>query len=182
MSNESLNEPLPSAADLRKLAAKGARFDTSFEVGVLPRIAGMLFEKTGQVRVDLHLGVDQQRVRYLQGRIECDAEIICQRCMTPMPIAIRCDVFLGVAWDEIEAKQLPKAMDPLIVGEDEWADLNEVVEDELLLNMPFVSYHNTSECNDGVKYSFGNAKTAVAVKQDQKKNPFDVLAQLKADN
>lgn len=173
------NEPLPKEADLRKLAIREASFQVTLDASLLPRFSGVIHEGAGLIRADLHLGVDEQRVRYVKGTIDCEAQLICQRCMQPMSVSIHSDVALGVMWDETEAKQLSKSMDPLIVGEDEWVDLNEVVEDELLLNMPFVSYHDDESCSEK-SYSFADEETEnLLSSQSEKENPFSVLAGLK---
>lgn len=176
-----INEPLPKAADLRKLAQRGGSFDATFAVKQLPRIAGAVFDQVGTIHAQLHLGIDEQRIRYLRGRIDCDTELLCQRCMQAMPTKIHADVNLGIVWDEIGAKQLEKSIDPLIVAEDELIDLNEIVEDELLLNMPFVSYHAPEECPGEQSYSFGSKETEAALEkaESEKENPFKVLEQLK---
>ena len=69
-------------------------------------------------------------------------------------------------------------MDPLIVGEDELMDLNEVVEDELLLNMPFVAYHDPDKCSGKQQYEFSAEEETAPV--EEKENPFSVLEQLKS--
>jgi uncharacterized protein len=178
------DEPLPKEADLRKLAVREAHFKASLSAKILPRFSEVVFEGAGRIDVDLHLGVDAQRVRFLRGTIDCDTQLLCQRCMQPMPVQIHADVNLGVMWDELEAQHLSKSMDPLVSGEDETVNLNTVVEDELLINMPFVSYHDTATCNDQQNYSFADpaAKMAEEVakpEKTEKKNPFSVLESLK---
>lgn len=176
-----INEPLPKAADLRKLAQRGGHFDTTFAIKQLPRIAGAVVDGVGTVHAQLHLGIDEQRIRYLRGIIDCDTQLLCQRCMQAMPTKIHADVNLGIVWDEIDAKQLDKSIDPLVVVEDELIDLNALVEDEILLNMPFVSYHEPEDCKGEQSYSFGSKDTEAALKkaESQQENPFKVLEQLK---
>jgi uncharacterized protein len=173
------DEPLPKEADLRKLATREASFHATLDASLLPRFSGAAFEGAGLIKADLHLGVDEQRVRYIKGTIDCETQLVCQRCMQPMPVHIHSDVNLGIMWDETEAKQLSKSMDPLIVGEDELVDLNEVIEDELLLNMPFVSYHDDENCSQQ-SYSFSDEATEKLIStENEKDNPFSVLAGLK---
>lgn len=174
-----INEPLPKAADLRKLVKREASFDAEFAVKQLPRVAGAVFEQVGTVHAQLHLGIDEYRVKYLRGTIDCKTQLLCQRCMQAMPATIHADANLGIVWDEIAAKQLENSVDPLIVAEDELMDLNEIVEDELLINMPFVSYHDPEDCPGEQSYSFGSKETEAALEEAEKENPFSVLEQLK---
>ena len=74
---------------------------------------------------------------------------------------------------EERAKQLPKSMDPVILGEGQ-ADLYTIIEDELLLNLPMVSYHK-EDCIE--QTSFGEDNTEESAESSS--NPFQVLEQLK---
>lgn len=172
------NDPLPQEADLRKLAQRGAVFKANVSAASLPRFEAVVVDGKGSVAVDLELGIDEQRIRFLQGTITCETSVICQRCMEPMPLSIHADVHLGIVWDEIEAQQLPKAIDPLVLTEDELVNLNELVEEELLLNMPFVSYHEVDECSAAQSFTTGTAEQEPVVAE--KVSPFSVLESLKS--
>lgn len=171
------NDPLPQEADLRKLAQRGAIFKANISVASLPRLEAVVVDGTGRVAVDLELGIDEQRVRFLKGTVACETSVICQRCVGPMPLSIDAEVHLGIVWDEIEAQQLPKDIDPLVLAEDESVDLNELVEEELLLNMPFVSYHEVDECSAAQSFTTASADQEPVVAE--KVSPFSVLESLK---
>lgn len=170
------DEPLPKQADLRKLTARGASFEARLSVDSFPRLASAVQEGNGLISVDLHCGVDDQYIPYVSGIVKCRAPVICQRCLEPVEIEFSSVVSLGVVSSEEQARQLPDAMDPLVVGENELVDLNEVVEDELLLGMPIISYHNISECTGLGSYESADKASG----QIEKKNPFTVLEQLKS--
>lgn len=61
-----------------------------------------------------------------------------------MPLQLECDTILGIVWTEEEACALPKELDPWIVTEDE-GDIAQLIEDELLLALPFVIYHDEND-------------------------------------
>lgn len=170
------DEPLPKQADLRKLAAKQAHFDVHIHVSQLPRFSGVVVDKQGEITADLHFGIDEQKIRYIKGTVSCNTQVVCQRCLKPVDIQVHSDVELGIVWDEVQAKQLPKAMDPIIVADGELVDLNEVIVEELLLSMPFVSYHDY-DC--GIQQDsavFSDFEEVI----EEKENPFSVLEQLKS--
>ena len=58
----------------------------------------------------------------------------------------------------------------------------EIVEDELLLAMPFVSYHDPGECSGKQSYESTSDDVKKALAEEEKENPFNVLAQLKTDD
>ena len=173
------DEPLPKQADLRKYANKQACFKANLAVSSMSRFAEAVVEGQGLIKAELQFGVDEQRIRFIKGSADCETQVVCQRCMQPVDINISADVHLGIVWDEEDGKQLPRSMDSLIVGEDELVDLNEVLEEELLLSMPFVSYHEPGECSG--KQSYESATDVEETIVEEKENPFSVLEQLKAD-
>jgi uncharacterized protein len=170
------DEPLPKQADLRKLTSSGVNLKSHLDVANFPRLANVVHQEQGQVDIDLHFGVDDQHIRYIAGSVNCKASVICQRCLEPVAIQFGSDMLLGIVWSEEKARHLPESMDPLIVVENELVDLNEVVEEELLLSLPFVSFHEMGECTGKQRYeSFSEDMVAPVVKE----NPFKVLEKLK---
>lgn len=170
------DEPLPKQADLRKLTSRQASFKSQIAVKELSRLAGAVHEGQGLIDVDLHCGVDEQRIRYLQGTVHCTAPVICQRCLAPVEIQFGSEMALGIVWTDDQAKLLPESLDPLVLAEDELVDLNEIVEEELLLSLPFVSFHEVGEC-EGLQHYESVDKAYIA--PVEKENPFKVLEQLK---
>ena len=175
------DEPLPKQVDLRKLAGREAHFNAKLDVAVMKRIADAVVGKNGFIDVDLHIGVDEYRDRYLKGDVHCEAEVVCQRCLQPVAVVVDAPINLHIVWDEKQAEQLRGDVDPLIVGEDDLVDLNEVVEDELILSFPFVSHHANADCASKHNYELPSDGTSVKDVTEEKENPFSVLAKLKAD-
>lgn len=178
MPSTSLNTRLPRHIDPRKFAHQGLDLQGVIAVSELPRLAevaleGNRFDDGSEVKVELQFGVDEEKHRVISGQALCSLKVACQRCLEPVEVVLDADINLAIVWDEERAKQLPKALDPLILPEGP-ADLYEIIEDELLLNLPMVSYHD-EDCIE--QTSFGDE--AVAVEAAPSKNPFQVLEQLK---
>ena len=108
--------------------------------------------------------------------VAADVEVTCQRCLEPMPLHVEAGNALAVVWNDEYARQLPKDLDPLIVGE-EPCNLWELVEEELMLGLPAFSYHEDEHCNDFLAEI--NEPPAEDEAVADKPNPFNVLAQLK---
>ena len=151
------------------------RISGEAELQRMPHLSETLVSADGQIQVDLQFAVDEQRIRTITGSASGHVFMTCQRCLEPVEVAVEADFNLGVAASEEAAKQLPRSYDPLIV-EGEEIELLSVVEEELILSLPFDAYHEDCSINT----SFGEAE-AVA-EDNEKPNPFSVLAQLKADN
>jgi uncharacterized protein len=125
----------------------------------------------------LQFSVDDSRFLIVTGHVGVDVSVICQRCLEPVTITIGSPLNLALVRKEDDAKHLPKQFDPwLITVEQEEADLYEVLEEELLLSLPIVSYHNT-EC--AAPLCAAPLKENTEAIEPQQKNPFEVLEQLK---
>lgn len=169
------NGPLPNKVDPRKLAEREVRITGAVALDRMPILCQSLIGTEGSIDVDLQFAVDEQRIRTITGSAEGHVFMTCQRCLDPVEVAVEVDFNLGLAASEDAAKQLPRIYDPLIVGDEE-IELLSVVEEELILSLPHDAYHD--DCS--IKTSYGDAG-AVAENND-KPNPFSVLAQLKANN
>ena len=166
--------PLPKKVDPRKLAERGARIEGIITPKELPRLLTLLFSDEGELKVTLDFGLDEQRLRTIQGSAKGHVFMTCQRCLEPVEVEAEAEVNLAVTLNEDQVKQLPKIYDPLLLEEEE-VELADMVEEELILSLPPFTYHD--DCS--VQTSFGEEETT---QRTDKPNPFSVLAQLKASN
>lgn len=176
--------PLPGQVDVRKWAGKGAELNTVTSVSMLPRFVDLLASTDSTVAVDLRFYTDDERKKCIDGHVRADVEVYCQRCLEPMPLALDVEFSLGIVWSEDDAQRLRSSLEPLIVGE-ELVDLADVVSEELILSMPFVSYHAPEDCKQEQNYSTVPADEVIEPVPEQgtekRENPFKVLEQLKRD-
>lgn len=168
------HKTLPRQGDPRKFAQQGISLEGIIPIAALPRLAESLEGTEGQVFVRLNFGISEEGKKVVSGKARADLMLICQRCLSPVSKPVECDISLAIVWTEEDARALPKHLDPWIV-EDTSADFFEMVEEELLLNLPPVAYHE-EQCVDPKLFHSGEP---VVVKQE-KKNPFQVLEQLKS--
>lgn len=171
-----LTEPLPTTLDVRKAAARGAQVSGEIQARTLPRFQPLLVGDDGKINVDLSFSKDEEHRHLVQVDLVADVQVECQRCLEPMSQHIVSSNILAVVWTDEQAAQLPRHLEPLIV-EGTSCDLHEMVEDELILARPPFSYHDTSHCKSK-KQVFADPDAVVEPEED-KPNPFDVLAQLK---
>lgn len=170
------NAQLPKKIDPRKLAERGVRIEGEVELKRLPRLLSMLVDDQGKVQVDLQFDNDELRIRTIQGNAVSTVNMTCQRCLEPVEIKVEAKFNLAVAPDEERAKTLPRYYDPLIV-EGEELELLSMVEEELIITLPIVPFHD--DCS--IQTSFGDEAAAEKETDLVKTNPFSVLASLKAD-
>lgn len=173
-----LTEQLPKEVNPRKLAAQGISINARLPLSSLPRLLGTLENDEGEIQVALRFDRDEQGLYCITGSIKTVVDVICQRCLETMSVALDCDVALAVVWDDVDARQLPKEYEPLVVGGDS-LDLYEMVEDEIFLGLPFVNYHDPAECSGKQRFST-TPETEGEIKA-AKENPFGVLEKLKSN-
>jgi len=142
-------------------------------VAALPRLAEAVQEDTGDIQVDLAFGISVEKKKIVTGHAAAELVLVCQRCLGNVKVPVKSDISLGIVWDEEGAEALPEYLDPWITGEGV-ADLYDMIEEEMLLSLPAVAYHE-EPCVDRQLFSSGKP---VEVKKT--KNPFQVLEQLKS--
>jgi len=173
MSMAPFAKTLPRQVDPRKFAQQGITLRGNIAVSALSRVAQAVVESDSKVNVDLVFGIDSEGRKTLSGTAQANLQVICQRCLEPMALEVESTLSLAVVWDEEHAAKLPKSLEPWILEEGA-ADLYEIIEEELLLNLPMVSYHEDA-CVDQAVFSVGDD----SIEPETKPNPFQVLEQLK---
>ncbi|MGH1461732.1 MAG: YceD family protein [Neptuniibacter sp.] len=169
------NGPLPIKVDPRKLAERGVRISGEISLNDMLNLCQALADQEGNISVDLQFEVDQQGIRTISGTAQGTVNMMCQRCLVPVVVAVEAEFNLGIAASEEAAKNLPRSYDPLII-ESEEIELLPVIEEELILSLPYDAYHD--DCS--VQTSFGDSEGVAD--NSEKPNPFSVLAKLKANN
>ena len=178
-----LSGQLPKTFDPRKFARQGKQFEGSLALKQFDRLVGSLADDQGEVKVSLHFHMSEDHRVILEGHVEANLKMICQRCLDVAELPVRSDLSLmGVKTDE-QAKALPEGYEPLFLQE-EPTELISVLEEELLLAVPLVPFHLLEDCHSQQHYTTESEQDAldlaVEVKEENKSNnPFSVLAKLK---
>ncbi len=147
-------------------------------MGIIPgaelkRVGEAIGNTSSDVTVDVTFDMDGRRA-VLRGKVQCDLELDCLRCLEPTTYYLEADVSLGVVSDESYIEQLEKGYEPWVV-EEKSADLYSAIEDEVLLALPMVVYHD-HECLPKSLYRVADPG---AVEEAEKPSPFAVLGSLK---
>lgn len=167
---------LPRWVDSRKFAQQGVELEGRIPADELPRLSQAVTGIEGPITAKLRFDMEEGGLRTVKGPLRARVKTTCQRCMEETELEIVSQLSVGIVRSDEKAKQLPKSLEPWIVsGETPEADLYEAVEDELLLDLPMVVYHDY-QCIDENLYSAGETAEAST---GEKQNPFQVLEQLK---
>lgn len=169
--------PLPERINPWQLAAEMGRLDGELSLTAMPRLAAVPNRAVGTVNVALVAGTDRQGVRFIQGRLRTEVELVCQRCLGPLRLPLDVVVRLGLVRGEAEIDRLPDMYDPLLVPE-EGVVVVSLVEDELLLALPRIPRHDDRrECEAN-----GYLVPGQPVPDAEHRQPFAALASLLRDS
>ena len=140
----------------------------------IPRVAELLASSNGSVEAELKFGRDEQNIRIVQGRLTCDAELVCQRCLGNVITHLETTFVLAGVFSDEQARHLPKDYEPLLLVNGEVC-VADMIEEELLLSLPMFAYHSNPDCGD-ISADADNDSLATEAEKD---NPFAVLSGLK---
>ena len=171
---------IPEYVDARKIFAQQALIKGTIPVARLTRFCELVTDTQGDVQVAMKFDLDESNWRIIEGVLDTPAQVICQRCLEPMQIALHDEFRLGVVESESKSESLPKSLDPWIC-EDIKLVLAEVVEEQLILCMPIVSYHE-HDCIEKLSFDASAIKqngTSKGANGADTPNPFDILKTLK---
>lgn len=172
-------DSLPKLLDIRKSIAADVELHAREPLKNFHRLLDMLESDEGDVDIHLHCYVDAQGKRRIDGQVRADVQVVCQRCLRPMPLALDSQFAVAAVWSDEDAENLPKHLDPYIVGEG-LQDVRPLIEDELIISVPYVSYHDVENCAAEPYREPELNGDAEGTAKGGKENPFKVLEQLKS--
>ena len=166
---------IPEYVEPFRLAEQNLQLDGLVKLVDMHRLNTSLMN-TGEndtVTVSLKFGMDEQRLPYIKGHLQVVLGLQCQRCLERFNYEIMSDFALGIVKSLDEEKALPEQYEPAMVQDGQLA-LRELIEDELILNLPIIPRHEPEECVVKLPHADSGWK-----QQDDSENPFKVLQSLK---
>lgn len=171
----------PRRLDVRRLAEEGAELAAedqltgylrlSVETGDVATDRAVHWSARGELRNPQHLHPDV----WLHLQASAELPLVCQRCLQPVDVPLTVDrSFRFVADETTAAAEDDEAEEDLLALSGSF-DLLELVEDELLMEMPLAPRHEV--CPQAVTMSAVDPGFEAA--QAARENPFAVLGRLK---
>lgn len=164
----------PQFVEPLRLARQGAELHGRLLLKDMPRLQEAVYDAVGEVEYALAFRREANDFHSIIGRFSATVSMTCQRCLQPMPVAVTHDVQLGVVRGEEEAKRLPAEYEPLQM-DDGPVKLRDLIEDEMLLALPFAPVHPQAQCPLANAGGPGDKDQS----QPDRQYPFTDLAALK---
>ena len=165
---------IPAYADTRKIFQQEDIISGNLGLDRLPRFRKTLANEQGLVSLELKFMFGEAKERLIVGGLQAQVNVFCQRCLKPLAIALADDIELALVRDEEAALRLDAKLDPWIC-EGHKLDLAELIEEQLILCTPIVSYHESGDCMTQKDYVTGED----AAESLASESPFAVLRSLK---
>jgi len=175
-----MKDRLPEHIEPLRLARSQRLLQGRLPLLRMPRLADSLEDDAGEIDVALKFDVDASGIAWMEGHLVGALSLCCQRCMQPLRMPIDITFKLAMIESESEIERLGEQYEPMLL-DDSLVSVVELVEDELLLALPIVPKHETAQCNAGSLDDEIEERVAIVENEPEpRKNPFDVLADLKS--
>src|SRR5690606_15172890 len=137
----------PERIDPQRIFANNDSISSEIPLGNFKRLQVYLSDEAGTVHARLTFGFDDSGRRRIHGTLSSQVCVRCERCLENMLLDIHADLDVLVVSSEAEARALPAGTES-VVADEEGLDLQAIVEDELILSLPIVAYHENAQCNE----------------------------------
>jgi uncharacterized protein len=166
------------AFDAFGLAGRGHEMAGSVDAARLPRVADRLAPGMAQVRWRIAGMVDASGRPALEVRLDGEVPLECQRCLRTFAWPVAQSTGLLLAHDERELARLDADDAHEVIVASAPLKMLELVEDELLLTLPFAPHCERADCRTA------DAEQAARVEEtpESARSPFGALAALKRNS
>jgi len=165
---------LPHKIDPFKSAVHETQVHGHLKIHDMQRLNSSLHSTEGEVEVNMVFAIDEQKICTIRGHVKTNVMLQCQRCMESFEYAIMSDFVAGVVKDEQEATDLPEGYTPVVASEDGMLVIQDMIEDELIVNLPVVPMHDPDKCKIKLPFEAGSSE------QVETNNPFNVISILRS--
>ena len=119
----------------------------------------------------------------ITGSVSATVEVVCQRCLEPLSLELADTIQLALVESESESQSdsLEAAWDPWVVDGPK-ISIASLLEEQLMLCMPLVSYHRDERCVKALEYQQRKEPLDDSSGDRAAKNPFEVLKVLKKND
>ncbi|WP_392560661.1 23S rRNA accumulation protein YceD [Orbus mooreae] len=166
---------LPLTIDPIKTAQKRLDYSGYYPAKNASRLAESVESVNSNIECNLSFNIDEQRLCVITVDAKVTVTLICQRCQQPFDMFIHVKNKFSPVKSDAQAEALPEHYEPALVNEFGEVDMLALVEDEIILALPIAPVHDSQHCEvSEADLVFGQIPV-----EDEKPNPFAILASLK---
>ena len=156
------------------MVREACTFQVDVALKQFTRLQKMLLASAGVLHATFNFSRRGKRV-VIAGRLQANLALQCQRCLDPMSCVVDRPFELVCVADETAAKALANELDPVVLDEHGQIHVVDLLEDELILQIPTVPKHTElNHCRSGDReFGFANESASEITRR-----PFDILKNL----
>ncbi len=159
------------------MARDGTRYSATVPLVQFKRFVPILASLEGDVHATAVFSRRKDHI-VVSGELAAGVSVQCQRCLDVFVLPIESRYELVFVDSEAAARALPDDFDPVITDDKGHIHVVDLLEDELILQVPLVTRHPDGQCV-AAQRSFGDiAPQEAEPGKDKKQRPFDVLKNL----
>lgn len=170
---------IPDYVDAKKIFTQQAVITGNLPVAKFDRFSDLLANTSGFVEISLKFFLNEDFRRVISGELKADVQVLCQRCLEGTTITLEDRFQLALVESASQADKLSKDLEPWFCTDTKLV-LADIVEEQLILAMPIVSYHKEN-CtqNEFLKPGAPKEDAPKSLDKPDKQNPFAILQSLK---
>lgn len=174
------NEIKNISIDPLKKANEGVTYKGFVTIAKLPRVMEVTTSDKGFLEVVINFEILKTSVASIEILVNGELELCCQRTLDPFIFSLSTRSLLAAVNSEVEMNYLPEEYEPVIL-DDDLLSLYDIIEEEVLLAIPFIPKSQLNDCQTINNKSYYTASKTPEHKQEggNKSNPFDILRGLK---
>lgn len=178
-----LTGPLPQQVDHRKLAEEKTELHGSLPLASFTRLGEMIATTDGDVEVQLKFRPGKKQRTLVLGKYSATVVMECQNCLEPVTVKVESSLRSQIVAHVEDLLAMEQEEDGIVCNSRELS-LVDLLEDELIVNLPMVPRHEAGECTgDQARMSGEDAggDESVQAPEGDTYRPFAGLAKLTED-
>ncbi len=137
---------LPKYLEPGPLAARGETLAGTVPLAEFPRLCSLVDAPAGaEVDAELHFGRDDEGRVQVSGRLSARVRLRCDRCLEMVDHELAADLDMTLVGSDVQAAAVMDGGDPFVLSASR-VDPAELLEDDLLLNLPLVACGDLDAC------------------------------------
>jgi len=164
-----LNKSLPDQLKLFNFAKKEISLSGLYQISDFPKLSEIASNKKENVKVDLSFYLNNNKKPCVDGIIELDIVLACQRCLDDLSITLKINFNLVFVRHNQKSEEIDSHYEIYVIEKDELAT-DDLISDEILLSIPMAPTHDYDCIKEINKQEIVEGKS---------ENPFAILKKLK---
>ena len=160
-----LNKSLPEQLKLFNFAKKEISLSGIYQISDFPKISEIVSNNKDNVRVDLSFYLKNNKTPCVDGIIQLDIVLACQRCLDDLSIGLKVNFNLAFVRHNQESEELDLHYEIYVIEEEELAT-HDLISDEILVSIPMVPMHDYDCIKKIIKQE---------IVEEKSENPFAIL-------